>query len=31
MPDARTAVLPGQQHNVDPTVLGPTMAEFLKA
>jgi pimeloyl-ACP methyl ester carboxylesterase len=31
MPDARTAVLPGQQHNVDPTVLGPAMAEFLKA
>jgi pimeloyl-ACP methyl ester carboxylesterase len=31
MPDARTAVLPGQQHNVDPTVLGPAMAAFLAA
>jgi hypothetical protein len=31
MPDARTAVLPEQQHNVDPTVLGPAIAEFLKA
>jgi pimeloyl-ACP methyl ester carboxylesterase len=30
MPDARTAELPEQQHNVDPTVLGPAMAEFLK-
>jgi pimeloyl-ACP methyl ester carboxylesterase len=29
MPDARTAVLPGQQHNVDPTVLGPAIAAFL--
>jgi pimeloyl-ACP methyl ester carboxylesterase len=31
MPDARTAVLPEQQHNVDPTVLGPVIAEFLEA
>jgi pimeloyl-ACP methyl ester carboxylesterase len=31
MPDARTAELPEQQHNVDPTVLGPAMAEFLKS
>jgi pimeloyl-ACP methyl ester carboxylesterase len=31
MPDARAAVLDGQEHNVDPTVLGPAMAEFLKA
>ncbi len=31
MPDARSSVLPGQEHNVDPTVLGPAMAEFLKA
>jgi pimeloyl-ACP methyl ester carboxylesterase len=30
MPDARTAELPEQQHNVDPTVLGPAMAEFLR-
>jgi pimeloyl-ACP methyl ester carboxylesterase len=30
MPDARTAQLPEQQHNVDPTVLGPAMAEFLR-
>lgn len=29
MPDARTAVLEGQEHNVDPTVLGPAMAAFL--
>jgi pimeloyl-ACP methyl ester carboxylesterase len=28
MPDARTAELPEQQHNVDPTVLGPAMADF---
>jgi pimeloyl-ACP methyl ester carboxylesterase len=31
MPDARTAVLDGQEHNVDPTVLGPAIAEFLRA
>jgi pimeloyl-ACP methyl ester carboxylesterase len=31
LPDGRTAVLPGQQHNVDPTVLGPAMTEFLNA
>ena len=31
MPDARTKVLAGQQHNVDPAVLGPAMAEFLTA
>ena len=30
MPDARTAELPEQQHNVDPTVLGPAMADFLR-
>jgi pimeloyl-ACP methyl ester carboxylesterase len=30
MPDARTAELPDQQHNVDPPVLGPAMAEFLR-
>ena len=30
MPDARTAVLDGQEHNVDPTVLGPVMAAFLQ-
>lgn len=29
MPDARTAVLDGQEHNVDPGVLGPAMAAFL--
>ena len=29
MPDARTAVLDGQEHNVDPAVLGPAMKEFL--
>jgi hypothetical protein len=29
MPDARTATLDGQEHNVDPTVLGPAMREFL--
>jgi pimeloyl-ACP methyl ester carboxylesterase len=29
MPDARTAVLDGQEHNVDPAVLGPAMAAFL--
>ena len=31
MPNARTATLEGQEHNVDPTVLGPVVAEFLKA
>ena len=30
MPDARTEVLDGQEHNVDPAVLGPAMAAFLK-
>lgn len=29
MPNARTAVLEGQEHNVDPTVLGPAMRAFL--
>lgn len=29
MPDARTAVLDGQEHNVDPTVLGTAMVAFL--
>lgn len=31
MPDARTAVLPEQQHNVDPAVLGPAIVAFLRA
>jgi pimeloyl-ACP methyl ester carboxylesterase len=31
MPDARSAVLPGQEHNVDPAILGPAIAAFLKA
>ncbi|HYX11068.1 MAG TPA: alpha/beta hydrolase [Candidatus Acidoferrum sp.] len=31
MPDARTTVLPGQQHNVDAAVLGPAIAAFLEA
>jgi pimeloyl-ACP methyl ester carboxylesterase len=30
MPDARTEVLEGQEHNVDPAVLGPAMAAFLR-
>ena len=30
MPDARTEVLDGQEHNVDPAVLGPAMAAFLR-
>jgi pimeloyl-ACP methyl ester carboxylesterase len=30
IPDARTRRLDGQEHNVDPTVLGPAMKEFLK-
>ena len=30
MPNARSAILEGQEHNVDPTVLGPAMAEFLR-
>jgi pimeloyl-ACP methyl ester carboxylesterase len=29
MPDARAEVLEGQEHNVDPGVLGPAMREFL--
>ena len=29
IPDARTRRLDGQEHNVDPTVLGPAMKEFL--
>jgi pimeloyl-ACP methyl ester carboxylesterase len=29
MPDARTAELPEQQHNVDPVILGRAMTEFL--
>ena len=29
MPDARSAVLDGQEHDVDPIVLGPAMAAFL--
>ena len=29
MPNARTEILPGQEHNVDPTVLGPAMKAFL--
>ena len=29
MPDARAEVLDGQEHNVDPAVLGPAMAAFL--
>ena len=31
MPDARSAVLAGQEHNVDPAVLGTAMAAFLQA
>jgi pimeloyl-ACP methyl ester carboxylesterase len=31
MPNARTTVLDGQEHNVDPTVLGPAMVAFLKS
>ncbi|HET7029852.1 MAG TPA: alpha/beta hydrolase [Candidatus Limnocylindrales bacterium] len=31
MPDGRTAVLDGQEHNVDPAVLGPAIGEFLAA
>jgi pimeloyl-ACP methyl ester carboxylesterase len=31
MPDARAEVLEGQEHNVDPAVLGPAMAEFLRS
>jgi pimeloyl-ACP methyl ester carboxylesterase len=30
MPNARTMVLEGQEHNVDPAVLGPAMAAFLR-
>ncbi len=29
MPDARTEVLDGQEHNVDPAILGPAMKRFL--
>jgi hypothetical protein len=29
MPDARTATLDGQEHNVDPAVLGPVVRDFL--
>ena len=29
IPDARTGVLDGQEHNVDPAVLGPAIREFL--
>jgi pimeloyl-ACP methyl ester carboxylesterase len=29
LPDGRTASLDGQEHNVDPTVLGPAMRDFL--
>ena len=29
IPDGRTEVLEGQEHNVDPTVLGPAMKAFL--
>ena len=31
MPNGRTAVLEGQEHNVDPGVLGQAMKEFLEA
>ena len=31
MPDARTVVLDGQEHNVDPAVLGPAIKAFLSA
>jgi hypothetical protein len=31
MPNARTEVLDGQQHNVDPAVLGEAMKAFLRA
>ena len=30
MPDARSAVLPDQEHNVDPAILGPAIAAFLR-
>jgi pimeloyl-ACP methyl ester carboxylesterase len=30
MPNARSAILDGQEHNVDPTVLGPAMTDFLR-
>ena len=29
LPNGRTASLEGQEHNVDPTVLGPAIREFL--
>src|SRR5215211_3840650 len=31
MPDARRSTLEGQEHNVDPAALAPTLAEFFKA
>ena len=31
LPDGRTEVLPDQEHNVDPTVLGPAIQRFLAA
>jgi pimeloyl-ACP methyl ester carboxylesterase len=31
IPDARRATLPGQEHNVDPAVLAPALAEFFAA
>ena len=31
LPDGRTQSLEGQEHNVDPTVLGPAMRDFLLA
>jgi pimeloyl-ACP methyl ester carboxylesterase len=31
IPNAQTRLLDGQEHNVDPTVLGPAIAEFLKS
>ena len=30
LPNGTTAVLAGQEHNVDPTVLGPAIAAFLR-
>jgi hypothetical protein len=31
IPDAETRTLEGQQHNVDPTAIGPVIKEFLNA
>jgi len=31
MPDARTEVLEGQEHSVDPAVIGPAMTTFLRS